>query len=187
MTKHEINKGDYLIALPSGYNPTDIEFNQSVILLTDHNIDGCMGFILNKPTPYLLSELVPESNGAFTVYHGGPVESDRLFCIHKCPDLIPDSIAITDQLYWGGDFSAIFRHIEMGLLTHLDLRFFMGYSGWDNGQLEMELTNQNWVKTSTLPFNLFEQATKSYWKQAIQTLGKDFRIWSNAPENPNLN
>ncbi|MGG5507897.1 MULTISPECIES: YqgE/AlgH family protein [unclassified Myroides] len=187
MTEHQINKGDYLIALPSAYNPNDVEFNQSVILLTDHNIDGCMGFILNKPTPYLLSELVPESSGAFTVYHGGPVESDRLFCIHKCPDLIPDSIAITDQLYWGGDFNSIFNHIEMGLLTHLDLRFFMGYSGWDNGQLEMELSNQHWIKTDNLHFNPLEQPTKTYWKEAMQTMGKDFSIWLNAPENPNLN
>ena len=74
-------KGDLLFAEPTILG--DISFNRSVILLTNHSKDGSIGFILNKPLNFLLSDLIPEVEQEFKVYNGGPVEQDNLYFIHK--------------------------------------------------------------------------------------------------------
>ena len=96
-------KGDLLIAEPSIIG--DMSFNRSIVLLADHNTDGSIGFILNKPLKYTIQDLIPEIKADFKVYNGGPVEQDNLYFIHKVPELIPDSIEISLGIFWGGDFS----------------------------------------------------------------------------------
>lgn len=188
MINKTIQKGVFLIALPSSISFGDDIFNKSVILITDDTTDGHMGFILNKSTDLLLSELIPQTSGAFTVYKGGPVENDTLFCIHRCPELIPDSIHVVDDIYLGGDFTAILAIIEQGLVTSLDIRFFMGYSGWGINQLENEIIAKNWVATDSISLaKLFSINTDNYWKTAIKNLGEEYAIWLNTPDNPNDN
>ena len=95
-------KGKLLIAEPSLTG--DVSFNRSVVLLAEHNKEGSVGFILNKPLEYHINDLVSEINIPFRVYNGGPVEQDNLYFIHKVPHLIDNSIEISDGIYWGGDF-----------------------------------------------------------------------------------
>ena len=82
-------KGNLLIAEPSIIG--DISFNRSIILLADHNEQGSVGFILNKPLEYTVNELVPEIEAEFKIYNGGPVEQDNLYFIHRIPEMIPDN------------------------------------------------------------------------------------------------
>src|SRR5210317_1650213 len=118
-------KGKLLIAEPSILN--DKEFNRSVIYLTEHNNDGCIGFILNKPTEFLLSDLIPEINCDFRVFSGGPVEQENLYFIHKLPELIPNSIKIDKNIYWGGDFNSLSDLLHNNQIDKNDIRFFLGY------------------------------------------------------------
>ena len=188
MINKTVQKGDFLVALPSSISFGDDIFNKSVILVTENTTEGHMGFVLNKSTGLLFSELVPQSSGAFTIYSGGPVENDTLFCIHKCPELIPDSIHIINDIYLGGDFTVILDLIEQGLLSSIDIRFFMGYAGWGEYQLESEIINKNWVVTNSIHLaRLFSINTENYWKTAIQNLGEKYAIWLNTPNNPNDN
>ena len=80
-------KGKLLIAEPSLTG--DVSFNRSVVLLAEHNGEGSVGFILNKPLNYSMNELVTEIDVPFPVFNGGPVEQDNLYFIHKVPELIP--------------------------------------------------------------------------------------------------
>ncbi|MFN3755881.1 MAG: YqgE/AlgH family protein, partial [Flavobacterium sp.] len=102
MISEKLQKGCLLIAEPSILG--DVSFNRSVILLADHNENGSVGFILNKPLTYSLNDLIPDVEASFTIYNGGPVEQDNLYFIHNIPDLIPDSIEISNGIYWGGDY-----------------------------------------------------------------------------------
>jgi len=102
--------GKLLYAEPTLNN--DINFNRSVVLLVEENKLGTVGFILNKKTMYSTLDLVPELNQNFIIYNGGPVEKDNLYFIHNIPELINNSIKITDTLYWGGDFSLVVRLIN---------------------------------------------------------------------------
>ena len=101
----EIIKGKLLIAEPSILN--DDSFNRSIILLTEHNEESSIGFILNKPLNYTIKDLIPEINCSFKIYQGGPVEQDNLYFIHKIPELIPDSMPVSDKIYWGGNFESL--------------------------------------------------------------------------------
>ncbi|NRA92500.1 MAG: YqgE/AlgH family protein [Psychroserpens sp.] len=179
-------KGDLLIAEPSIIG--DMSFNRSVILLADHNSEGSIGFILNKKLDYELSELIPQTNSDFKVFNGGPVEQDNLYFIHQVPELIPNSIEISLGIYWGGDFEVVLELLEDNKLTDSDIRFFLGYSGWDTDQLENELESNSWIVSENVyKQDLMGKCCNEFWKEKMMELGGDYMIWSNAPENPSYN
>jgi putative transcriptional regulator len=179
-------KGHLLIAEPSILG--DLSFNRSVILLADHDDEGSVGFILNKPLDYTISDLLPEIEIPLRVYNGGPVEQDNLYFIHKIPSLIPESVEISNGIFWGGDFSNVIQLINEGKLNHKDIRFFLGYSGWDANQLVTELYSNAWIITENIYKNsIIEKSDNSFWKEKMLELGGDYSIWSNAPEDPSFN
>ena len=136
-------KGHLLVAEPSTLG--DISFNRSVVFLAEHNSEGSVGFIMNKPLSYTIEDLVPEIEASFVVYNGGPVEQDNLYFIHNTPKLIPNSVEIADGVFWGGDFEITKNLINEGKLTKNNIRFFLGYSGWSAHQLEQELKENAWL------------------------------------------
>ncbi|RZS90696.1 YqgE/AlgH family protein [Aquimarina brevivitae] len=180
------SKGHLLIAEPSIIG--DISFNRSVVLLADHSEQGSIGFILNKPLDYYLSDLIPEIETDFEIYNGGPVEQDNLYFIHKVPELVPDSVEISEGIYWGGDFAVVSELIKKGLITPSEIRFFLGYSGWDAEQLEQELQANSWVIVeNSYKKNIFVKSYNTFWKEKMLELGGEYMLWSNAPENPSYN
>lgn len=179
-------KGHLLIAEPSILG--DVSFNRSVILLADHNDEGSVGFILNKPLNYTISDLLPEIEIPLRVYNGGPVEQDNLYFIHKIPKLIPESIEISNGIFWGGDFNSVIQLIKDGELNEKNIRFFLGYSGWDSNQLITELIANTWIVTENIYANsIIEKSDDTFWKEKMLELGGNYSIWSNAPEDPSFN
>ncbi|RKS03721.1 MULTISPECIES: YqgE/AlgH family protein [unclassified Flavobacterium] len=186
MISEKLQKGQLLIAEPSIIG--DLSFNRSVILLADHNEEGSVGFILNKPLKYTIKDLLPEINAKFKIYNGGPVEQDNLYFIHNVPHLIPNSIEISNGIFWGGDFELTKDLINNGLLKKKNIRFFLGYTGWDSEQLETEMQSSSWILTKNIYENkILGKASVHFWKEKIIELGGEYLIWSNAPENPILN
>jgi len=186
MTNINLQKGHLLIAEPSIIG--DLSFNRSIILIADHNPEGSIGFILNKPLDFTLQDLIPEIEIPFEVYNGGPVEQDNLYYIHKTPELIPNSIEISDGLYWGGDFQKVTELIKKDQLKGEDIRFFLGYSGWETNQLTSELRSNTWILSENMHRKqIIEKVNTSFWKEKMLELGGDYSIWSNAPENPAYN
>ncbi|MFS4481455.1 YqgE/AlgH family protein [Hyunsoonleella sp. 2307UL5-6] len=186
MTSTSPKKGDLLIAEPAIIG--DVSFNRSIVLLADHTLEGSIGFILNKPLEYTINDLIPEVEAAFKVYNGGPVEQDNLYFIHKVPELIPDSIEISLGIFWGGDFKRVAELITNNTIDENDIRFFLGYSGWDSNQLDNELKANSWLVSENIyEKNIIEKDYASFWKEKMLELGGEYSIWSNAPENPNYN
>ncbi|MGF1557263.1 YqgE/AlgH family protein [Paucihalobacter sp.] len=186
MTSQRIKKGDLLIAEPSIIG--DINFNRAVILLADHNVTGSIGFILNKQLNYTLKDLIQNTESDFTVYNGGPVEQDNLYFVHNKPELIPESIEISNGIYWGGDFEIALSLVNSHNITEQDIRFFLGYSGWDAKQLKEELLGNSWlVSPNIYENNLLEHCDSGIWKQKMLELDDNYSIWSNAPEHPSYN
>lgn len=179
-------RGLLLVAEPSIIG--DASFNRSVVLIAEHSDTGSIGFILNKVLDFTLKELIPELNKNFKIYNGGPVEQDNLYFIHKVPDLIPESIEIANGIYWGGNFDAVKELILKDLITEKQIRFFLGYSGWDGTQLKDELNSNAWIITTHQDAkDIIERPYRSFWKDKMRELGGDYMLWSNAPENPSFN
>ncbi len=186
MTTERLEKGQLLIAEPSIIG--DLSFNRSVILLADHNHEGSVGFILNKPLEYTINDLIPDIEASFKIYNGGPVEQDNLYFIHSIPNLITESIEISNGIFWGGDFELTKSLINEGKINKEDIRFFLGYTGWSANQLEDELKENSWIMTTNnYNSSILEKSSSQFWKEKIIELGGEYLIWSNAPENPILN
>ncbi len=186
MISEKLQKGQLLIAEPSIIG--DLSFNRSVILLADHNQDGSVGFIINKPLKYTINDLVPDVEANFKIYNGGPVEQDNLYFIHNIPDLITDSVEISNGIFWGGNFDLTKELINTGKIKKDNIRFFLGYTGWSPQQLEHEMKSNSWILTENLYKNkIIGKSSTDFWKEKILEIGGDYVIWSNAPENPILN
>lgn len=186
MISEKLQKGELLIAEPSIIG--DLSFNRSVILLADHNSEGSVGFIINKPLRYHIGDLIPEINAKFRIYNGGSVEQDNLYFIHNIPELIPNSVEISSGIYWGGDFESTKELINRGEIGKNNIRFFLGYTGWGANQLEEEMNSNSWILSANVYQNkILGKPTTHFWKEKILELGGDYIIWSNAPENPMMN
>jgi putative transcriptional regulator len=185
MISQVIQKGNLLIAKPSILN--DKSFNRAIIYLTEHNENGSVGFILNKPSKYLLKDLVFEIHSDIRVYIGGPVEQDNLYFIHSIPELIPDSIEIANGMFWGGNYEAVKSLLNQGLIKNNEIRFFLGYSGWSFEQLETELKENTWALSDNTYANLLSINDSESWKDKLLEMGGKYKIWANSPEDPTLN
>ena len=186
MIAAKLKKGNLLIAEPSLIG--DLSFHRSVILLADHNENGSVGFIINKPLKYTIRDLIPEIDADFKIYNGGPVEQDNLYFIHNIPDLIPNSVEISDGIYWGGEYESTKKLINNGKINKDNIRFFLGYTGWDEEQLDAEMQANSWIIAKNNYENkIIGKSPFHFWKKQIKELGGDYLIWSNTPENPALN
>ncbi|MGX1023093.1 YqgE/AlgH family protein [Psychroflexus sp. MBR-150] len=182
----KIQKGNILIGKPSMLG--DITFNKAVILIADYNEEGVVGFMINKPLNEGLQNLVHDVHKDFKVFDGGPVERDKLFIIHSVPELISGGIKITEDIYWGGQQQDVVRLINQGAVNNNQIKFFLGYSGWSSNQLQDEINNEVWIlKDDITNQELISCSDTSFWNKTIKSLGGEYLIWSNAPDNPNYN
>ena len=177
--------GDVLISEPF---MNDFYFRRSVILLIDHNEEGSLGVIFNKRLTILFNEIVqgfPEFNA--DVYLGGPVETDRIFFIHTVGEMIPDSHLISNGLYWSGNISVLKSMIKMDLIKPHEVRFYVGYAGWDGGQLRNELKANTWVVGRFTAKQLLRTMPGKMWSDFVKQIGKRYALWDKFPVNPSEN
>lgn len=178
-------KGSLLVAEPF---LGDSNFDRSVVLLTEHNENGSVGFVLNKPLELQLDDIVIGFPSLDTiVHHGGPVQQDSLFFVHNKGDLIPGSDHIQDDLFWGGELEPLKELIKCGLITAQNIRFFLGYSGWGRGQLDFEIDEKSWLVLENQGFDIFSSQPKEMWKKILMEIGGTYPLWANSPVDPNLN
>lgn len=163
-------------------------FNRSIILLASCNENGAVGFILNKKVEFPVEDIFVDFPDFDAEIHiGGPVGTDSVYFIHTLGAIIPDSIHIRDDLYWGGDFDALKLHIKLGLVNPHQVRFFLGYSGWESGQLEEEIKENSWLVADISQEELMRINENDMWAESVKAMGGKYKMWENFPENPSLN
>jgi putative transcriptional regulator len=165
----------------------DTYFKRSVVLLTEHTENGTVGFVLNKPMEVPIYEVFDDfPKFEASVYVGGPVAKDTVHFIHTLGELLPNSMHVTGNIFWGGDFDQLKELIREGLVKPDQVRFFLGYSGWAPGQLEKELKEKAWVVTEVEDRRILA-ASAHIWDEMVSELGESFQVWANFPENPAMN
>lgn len=156
-------------------------------MLTELLESNVVGFILNRPLEFTIQDLLPEINSQFKIYEGGPVEQDNLYFVHRVPDLIPDSIAVSNGIYWGGNFSSLKKLLQNNILEATEIRFFLGYSGWGEQQLLEEIETDSWFVTENDFQNVFSVDNETLWKNKLLQKGGEYKLWANAPSDINQN
>lgn len=176
MAQNQFFNNQFLVAMPGLLDPN---FNHSVTLLCEHNEQGALGLIINRPTELRLADMLehmklahPALDRAEHVVHwGGPMQTERGFVIHSEPGPWESTLRISDTLYITTSkdiLSAIGRGSGPAqfLVT-------LGYAGWAAGQLENEIRENSWLNTPVDRAILFEQPVATRWQAAARLLGVD--------------
>lgn len=177
--------GKLLIAEPFLDDPY---FKRSVVLLTEHNENGTIGFILNKPIEIKLKDAVGELPPIDSNIHlGGPVARETLHFLHTEGDLIDGSLEIMKGLFWGGNFETLKKLIELDKIKPEAVKFFVGYSGWEPKQLNKELELNSWIVLDGNVSDIMKRNTANLWKDILKDMGKEFAVIAEFPTDPTLN
>lgn len=186
--------GQLLVATPALGDST---FERSVVLVLDHDEDGALGVVINRPTPVGVAEVLPVWQPLATepgvLFQGGPVALDSAL-----------GLALANQ---DGEPLGFRRVVDRVGLVDLDvppevlaaevsrLRIFAGYAGWGAGQLEDELAEGAWyVVPARLggdgrddPGDAFSEAPEELWRAVLRRQGGDLALVSTYPADPSLN
>jgi putative transcriptional regulator len=166
----------------------DSHFSRSVVLLCEHTTAGSFGLTINKQIPIDPATLLETfGNDAQCIFNGGPVETDSLHFIHQHPLEIPGGTEIIKGIFWGGDIEAALQIIRDQKINTNKIRFFIGYSGWGQGQLEEELKEKTWLLSNASKDLLFSTQAPKIWQQSLINMGGDFIALANYPIDPQLN
>lgn len=178
-------QGTLLIADPFLKDPN---FTRTVIFLCEHQAEGSFGFVLNRTYEHKLDDLISSAEGMnIPVFTGGPVQMDTIHFLHQYPQLIPGGLEVINGVYWGGNFEKALELIRSGEIDRNHIRFYLGYSGWDEGQLEEELNEKSWLLTEANQSIVFHEPTAEIWKEALKLMGGDYPMMANYPIDPRLN
>lgn len=177
--------GKLLISEPFLNDPN---FRRSVVLLTECSELGAMGFVLNQPSNLLLKDLVADLwETDFQVFIGGPVEIDTIHFLHNCFDKLGGE-QITENVYWGGDFETLKLLINNNSIQADEVKFFLGYSGWEAEQLKDEIEINTWIVSDQFGKEIvFSNNEEELWREVIINLGPKYAHISNFPRDPSLN
>lgn len=186
MSPKNLESGCLLVSEPFMLDPN---FKRSVVLLSEHSSAGSVGFVLNQRTNLLFSDVVPECmDCTFPIFIGGPVGNDSLHFIHRCYDKLLSGIEIKDGVYWGADFEKLKEMINSNKIQAHEVRFFIGYSGWGEEQLETEMEQNSWIISNDYSADsLFAEDGENLWKEVVISLGPKYAHIVNFPENPMWN
>lgn len=180
--------GSMLVARPTVGDPC---FGRSVIAMIHHDTDGSMGVILNRMTNLCLSDILDnvKLTEEVPVFLGGPVNTEMMFFLHDLgPEVIADAEPLANDLYVGGDYDAIMKYLEEGESIASHMRFFVGYSGWEAGQLAGELERHDWVVLDGIDAQYaLRTPHEKMWDDAVMRFGDRYRLWRNWPVEPTDN
>ena len=176
-------RGKLLVASPALADPN---FARTVVLITEHNDDGAMGVVLNRPSETDVDEVAPEL-GVVTdgepVFIGGPVQPQALVVLAEFDE--PEAaawIVAEDVGFVGSDTDA--DHLERVIRRG---RVYAGYSGWGAGQLEAEVDDEAWIVEPPLPAELFPDDPELLWQNVLVRKGGQFALIARMPDDPSLN
>ncbi|MBO6778958.1 MAG: YqgE/AlgH family protein [Rhodothermales bacterium] len=164
----------------------DPNFYRSVVLVCDHNEEGTFGLVLNRETDVTPDQIMDELDPVGEpVRIGGPVQPNTLHYLHGLGEHIDDAIEVANGLWWGGDFE-VFKEVVSND-GQGPARLFLGYSGWGEGQLEEEIEEGSWAVATMRADWAFEVGPDSLWREVMLSLGGDWALMANYPDDPRTN
>ena len=165
-----------LIAMPGMADPN---FSTTVTLICEHNDEGALGIVINRPLDLKLGGLFEQldvedpdpETAAGPVLMGGPVGPERGFVLHNPGTSFENSLAVSNDIHL-----TLSRDVIDALATGDGPRkslVALGYAGWEPGQLEYEMMANSWLNVPASPDIVFDTPFNDRWMSAARTLGID--------------
>jgi putative transcriptional regulator len=186
--------GRLLVAAPALGDPN---FVRSVVLLLEHNEQGSLGVILNRPTDLSVADVLDAWSALASepdvVFQGGPVGLDGALALAALGDRArvgpPDRAEPPGWRQVYGDLGLVDLDAEPAALAARlgSLRIFAGYAGWGPGQLEVELAQDAWYVVDSEPGDAFSPQPERLWGDVLRRQPGDIAFVATRPVDPTLN
>ena len=176
-------RGQLLVAGPTLLEPT---FHRTVILVCEHDENGAMGLVLNRPSPISVEQAIPELADALGddehLWVGGPVQTSSVVVLADFAD--------------AGEGMPVAGHVGL-VLPDTDLeqvatavrraRAFLGYAGWGPEQLDRELESDDWIAADFAPEDAFTDDPEHLWSRVLERKGGRYALLAMMPPDPSVN
>ncbi len=185
MSEPDSRRGRLLVAAPS---LTDDNFVRSVVLVLEHNDEGSLGLVLNRPSGLSAEEALPERISGLLpegeqIHRGGPVQPEAVIVLadfvapEHAASIAFDTVGIVDP---DGDLDDLHSHVRTA-------RAFGGYAGWGAGQLEREIEEEAWIDATGQADDVFTLEPAELWSRVLDRKGGSYRLVARMPDDPSLN
>jgi putative transcriptional regulator len=180
----EFLEGQLLVASPTMSDPN---FARTVVAIANHDEDGALGIVLNRPSDTEVAEAVPELEGVVgsdeVVFVGGPVQPASIVVLAEFDDPTEAAFLVVAGIGLVSDRTGLDR-LETVTARR---RVFAGYTGWGPGQLESELEREDWIVEPALPEDVFHEEPAELWGHVLDRKGGQFRLLARMPVDPTVN
>jgi putative transcriptional regulator len=186
MTEVSSLTGRLLVATPALADPN---FDRAVVLLLDHDDEGSLGVVLNRPTPVGVGDILegwaPLAGEPGVVFQGGPVALDAALGLAVIP-------GDEGPLGWRRVYGAI-GLVDLETPPELlaaalgSLRIFAGYAGWGPGQLEDELAGGAWFVVDSEPGDVSAPRPENLWRDVLRRQRSELAMIATYLDDPSLN
>jgi putative transcriptional regulator len=176
-------KGQLLVAVPALLDPN---FRRTVVLVGEHNEEGALGLVLNRPSEATVEDAVSELtvlvDGGELVHVGGPVQPSAIVVVAEFSDPEQAGALVFESV---GFLPTEVDPDELGELRQT--RVFAGYAGWGPGQLDDELEEGSWIVEPAIATDVFTQEPDELWSEVLRRKGGPYGVLALMPADPSLN
>ena len=177
-------EGKLLVASPALQDPN---FARTVVAIANHDEEGALGIVLNRPSETEVADAVPDLadvvDGDDVVFVGGPVQPASIVVLAQFEDPSEAAYLVTGDIGLVADTTGLDR---LGEAT-ARRRIFAGYAGWGPGQLEAELEREDWIVAPALAEDVFADDPLDLWGSVLERKGGQFRLLARMPVDPSVN
>src|SRR4051794_23007007 len=177
-------QGHLLVAAPGLGDPN---FARTVVAIANHDEDGALGIVLNRPSDTEVVEAVPELEGVIEpeeiVFVGGPVQPASIVVLAEFEDPAEAAFLVVERIGLVSDRTGLERLDEVTERR----RIFAGYAGWGPGQLEAEIEREDWIVEPAQPEDVFSEDAFDLWGRVLERKGGQFKLLARMPPDPSVN
>ncbi len=180
----ESARGQLLIAGPALLDPN---FWRTVVLVIEHDEDGALGLVLNRPSETTAGEAVPELEATLEADEplliGGPVQPSAVIVLAEFEDASDAAVISFDEIGVLGTDAAL-ENLGAGVRRG---RAFVGHAGWGPGQLDSELERGDWILEPARREDAFSRDPSTLWPEVLLRKGGSYALIARMPVDPSLN
>ena len=174
----ELGPGIFLVA---SRGLTNRHFSETVVLLIEHDETGSLGLIINRPSDFPLTDILPDfellNSRPDRLHVGGPVQLELITVLFRSEVPLASSEFVAADIFVSASDKLLRQLLK---LKNQSFVVFAGYAGWGPGQLENELRHADWRTARVDSEFVFDRATEDIWPSLV---GRTGVFWTKAKDD----